>query len=124
MPKANLILSNGTSVTIEGSTSDVAKLLEYFSGQQSTQSSSVTSSDKGTKRKKKGKAGPVKYISELREEGFFKSKRTLSDIQKKLEELGHIYALSSLSPIMLHIVKNNKTLRRIKEGKNWIYVDK
>jgi hypothetical protein len=49
---------------------------------------------------------------ELREEGYFKSKRFLNDIKKKLEEKGHIYARTTLSPTLLNLVKR-KDLRRV-----------
>ena len=42
-------------------------------------------------------------------------------VQKKLEENGHIYAQSSLSPALIALTKK-KCLRRMKEKKGWVYV--
>jgi hypothetical protein len=60
-------------------------------------------------------------MAELASEGWFKSKRTIGDVQKKLEEKGHIYAMESLSTPLLRLTRN-RTLRRIKDKSGWAYV--
>jgi hypothetical protein len=65
--------------------------------------------------------GPVGLITELAADDFFKTKRMLPEVQKKLEEGGHIYAQSSLSPAVLSLTKK-KILRRLKEKQGWAYV--
>ncbi len=126
MPKANLTLPDGTVVTIDGSTEEVAKLLQTFSSsrhapaaksRRSTGGRRATSA-KSTARKRQG---PTTYLLELRDEGFFKTKRFLNEIQKKLEERGHIYARTTLSPTLLQLVKKRE-LRRLKEKRGWAYV--
>jgi hypothetical protein len=69
-----------------------------------------------------GKKGPSSYILELKQEEFFKQKRTLPEVQKKLEENGHIYAQNSLSTPILRLVRSRQ-LRRIKEDDVWVYVN-
>ena len=128
MPKANLVLPDGTTVQIEGNAADVAAILSNFSvraapetiqpgGRKRTKSRLAA---RGTAKRPKT-AGPRSLITELAREGFFKTKRKLPDIQKKLEEQGHIYAQTSLSPAVLGLTKN-KVLRRIKEKEGWAYV--
>ena len=129
MAKANITLPNGTKVTIEGSAEEVATLLSQFSGpstaapnatknkKRRTRKSTDTSPGTATKRRK----GPQPLIAQLTDGDYFKSKRTMGDIQKKLEELGHIYAQSSLSSPLLRLTKNH-TLRRMKEKSGWVYV--
>ena len=126
---AKLVLPNGTTVDIEGTADEVAMLLARFSGDASpsvgtrkilrtrkpTRSSAVEKKDR-PKRK-----GPQTLLEELANENFFKSKRTIGEVQKKLEEKGHIYALNSLSTPLLRLTRN-KTLRRIKEKDSWAYV--
>ena len=126
MAKASLVLPNGTKVNLEGTAEEVAVLLARCSSTAPVTSRSV--SNKGGKKRRSGggsspkKAkGPVGLITELAEEGFLKSKRTLPEIQKKLEESGHIYAQTSLSPAALGLTKK-KILRRLKEKKGWVYV--
>lgn len=125
MAKANLTLPNGTKVLIEGSAQEVAVLLEKCSeplasgsGRKRSGTERISNSKKGAKKTRKG---PVSYITELVNEGFFKTKRALPEIQKKLEENGHIYAQTSLSPALLNLTKK-RILRRIKEKKSWVYV--
>ena len=128
MAKANMVLPDGTTVTIEGTADEVAVLLSKCS-QSGTPSSgrgaTPKSGRKRTAKREKGsgkrKSGPTAYITELVDEKYFKSKRTLGDIQKKLEEHGHIYAQTSLSPILTRLTRK-RTLRRLKEKKGWVYV--
>lgn len=92
--------------------------------------STVSAGKKGTKKrrtsggnspKRARTKGPVGLITELAKDDFFKSKRMLPEIQKKLEENGHIYAQTSLSSAVLSLTKK-KILRRLKGDKGWVYV--
>ena len=126
MAKATMVLQDGTKVTIEGTPEEVAILLGKVSPTSATIGGGKTSTRSTAQRmssapKKKQVKGPVGHISVLREEGFFKSRQTLPDIQRKLEEQGHIYAQSSLSPALVRLVRKRE-LRRIKEKKGWVYV--
>jgi len=122
MAKATLTLPDGTNVTIEGDTEEISKLLGKFSGpsqdkQSTKQKSKIAKNRAGLKTKK----GPQDYILELRQEGFFKSRRSIADVQKKLEEKGHIYPQERLSSPLIRLVRKRE-LRRMKEKKGWIYV--
>jgi hypothetical protein len=127
MAKATLLLSNGTKVAIEGTSDEVAILLEKFS--QPTRKARTDSGKGGKKKpdKRRPKAttprrkGPQQFIADLVQEDFFKAKRTIGDIQKKLEEKGHIYAQESLSTPLLRLIRKH-TLRRLKEKKVWVYI--
>ena len=132
MAKANLVLPDGTKVIIEGTSEEVALLLGKFSGQESNNSINPSSTRKTRKKRRKtvapngGKTikkekGPTSLITELIDEGYFKSKRTIADIQKKLEERGHIYAQTSISPQLTRLTRK-RIIRRIKENKGWAYV--
>ena len=129
MAKASLVLPDGTKVNIEGNAEEVAVLLAKCSS-TAPAAASRSAGKKGVKKRRSGAGnpstrtkskGPVGLITELAEEGFFKTKRALPEIQKKLEENGHIYAQSSLSPAALGMTKK-KILRRLKEKKGWVYV--
>lgn len=127
MAKAKLVLPDGTKVDIEGTAEEVARLLTTFAA-----SPAASPAKRPTARKSRSKGtskspstpkrkGPQALIAELAGAGYFKSKRTIGDIQKKLEEKGHIYAQQSLSSPLIRLTRN-KTLRRIKEKGNWVYV--
>ncbi len=62
------------------------------------------------------------HIRQLKSEGFFGTKRTLGSIQERLEELGHIYPQTSLSPALIKLTKKRE-LRRLKEKGVWVYVN-
>ncbi len=129
MAKANITLPNGTKVTIEGTADEVATLLGRFSG-PSEAAPAVAKKKKRKKKKSNGgsggpaakRKGPQTLIAELAKEGYFKSKRTIGDIQNKLEEKGHIYAQTSLSTPLLRLTRI-RTLRRLKEQGVWVYVN-
>jgi len=131
MAKANLVLPDGTKVNIEGTSEEVALLLGKFSMQESNDKLNSTTNAKTKKKRKKitssgeksskKQIGPTSLITELVEEGYFKTKRTIADIQKKLEERGHIYAQTSISPQLTRMTRK-RIIRRIKENKSWVYV--
>lgn len=66
------------------------------------------------------KKGAQALILELKDNGFFGEKKSLADIQKRLEELGHIFAQSSLSGPLQKLAQSNK-LQRTKENDSWLY---
>jgi hypothetical protein len=135
MPKANVVLADGTKVTIDGTADEVAMVLQRISSGVSQASSggiskgprrrrakpAASGPGKGTSGKAKSK-GPVDYIRELAKEDFFKTKRGLGDVQQKLEEGAHIYPVTHLSPVLFRLV-HLKELRRIKEDGTWKYVN-
>ena len=134
MPKADLVLPNGTKVTIEGTTDEVANLTLRLTGSdravgQPSRTRAVKNGGRGrttpsalTAIAKSKPRGPADYIRELIADDYFKSKRGLSDVQKKLEEGAHIYPITHLSPVLFRLVIV-KELRRIKEGGTWKYVN-
>ena len=124
MAKANIALKNGTTVAIEGTAEEVAALLAKFS---ETQGGDVNRGQAPKKRRgaqkaaKPRKDGPTGLVGNLAEQGYFKAKRTISDIQKKLEEGGFIYPVTSISPVLTRMTKR-RDLRRLKEEGVWKYV--
>ncbi len=135
MPKANVVLADGTKVTINGTTDEVAALLERISGIGSqppdgdaangTKRRRGKSMTKGSGKGGSGKStskGPADYVRDLVRANYFKTKRGLGDVQQKLEEGGHIYAVTHLSPVLLRLVRGRE-LRRIKEAGTWKYVN-
>lgn len=126
MTKARLTLPDGPDIQIEGTPSEIKELLEFYSSGVPVKNKGHKAKRRATHRsgEKKGsrKNGPVDLIRELVEENYFKGqKRSLSDIQKKLEEGGHIYAQTSLSTPLIRLTKS-KELRRLREKKGWMYV--
>jgi hypothetical protein len=128
MAKASMIMPDGTKVQIEGTAEEVAVLIARCSSGVQPPAPGEKATRKKHKAGKGGsaisgqrKSGPTVFISQLADEGYFKSKRSLSDIQKKLEELGHIYAQTSISPALTRLTRK-RVLRRIKEKDGWVYI--
>ena len=126
MAKANLTLPNGATVAIEGTAEEISALLAKFSG--SPASVSKPRSNRGKKRAgapakaaNLRRKGPQALLQELADEDWFKSKRTIGEVQKNLEERGHIYAMESLSTPLLRLTRS-KVLRRLKDKSGWVYV--
>lgn len=129
MAKAEIKLPDGTLVTIEGDSTEIARILELYKGGQSAKPPAKrrkkrASTDKGksTRRaSKKNAIGPTSLIRDLISEGFFKKRQKLRDIQIKLEEKGFIYAVTSISPALTSLTRASE-LRRLKGDKGWVYV--
>jgi hypothetical protein len=128
MPKANFTLPNGTVIQIEGTVEDINALLAQFAGQSGHKGTTASkrkakprTSEGGKGTRKRATAGPVGLITELKDEGFFAERKKIGEVQKKLEEQGHIYATTSLSPA-LYMLTKKKVLRRLKEKDGWNYV--
>lgn len=118
MAKAHITTRDGTKVTIEGTPDEVAALVARFEGGTST---GPKREAKSRDRKTTAKASPVSLIAELIDGAFFKKPKGLSAIKLALEEQGHFYPVTTLSPLMLRLVRKRQ-LRRIKDNKRWLYV--
>lgn len=129
MAKADMVLPDGTKVTIDGSADDITKVLSALGSGASASDGRKSGAPRrrkrgaktGPSRPRRPTTGPTAHIIQLRDEGFFKTKRSLGDIQKKLEDQGHIYAITTLSPLLVMLVRR-KDLRRLKDGSRWAYV--
>jgi hypothetical protein len=115
---ASITLPGGAKVVIDGTQAEVTELLSKFrDGSASESSGPDRSSQKGiTKR-----AGPLGLLMDLIDTGFFKTPQELGAVRVALEAQGHFYPTTSLSPLLLRLVRS-KQLRRIKTNKRWTYV--
>ena len=118
MAKAHITTGGGTKVTIEGTPEEVAALIKTFESGVATRAGRA---DKARSRKAGVKTGPVSLIAELIDGGFFKKPKELSAIKLALAEQGHHYPVTTLSPLLLRLVRKRE-LRRIKDEKRWLYV--
>ena len=117
MTKATIKLEGGTTVTIEGSTQEVTKIISHFRMERVKKQ---VSKENEIRKIKKKKATASNLMIELRESGFFSKPKGLGEIAKALEEKGHLYPLTTLSGIILDLVRA-KELGRKKINKKWVY---
>lgn len=123
MAKANIKMMNGTSVSIEGSPAEVAAVLAQLNGQNnSSQPPQQSNSSRSSSKTKKDNSSnsPINLICSLIDGAFFKKPKDLGAVKLALEEQGYYFPVTTLSPILLRLVKKRQ-LRRIKENKRWLY---
>lgn len=118
MAKANIKTSNGVIINIEGTPDEVVSLVSRL---QEKEYSPRKSSAIIQKKKKSGPATPTTLVSGLLDAGFFKKQRILADIRVELEKMGYRYPATTLSPIVLRLVRRGQ-LNRVKNDKQWAYV--
>ena len=121
MPKATIKSKSGAVITVQGTESEVANILSVFeelprvSFKQERAEKSVTSKQKDKKR-----TGASDIIVNLKEYGFFNKPKSLAEIESALEEKGYLYPVTTLSGVMLSLVKRKLFGRKKIEGR-WVY---
>ncbi|MBS1983291.1 MAG: hypothetical protein JST16_03890 [Bdellovibrionales bacterium] len=120
MAKATITLQNGLSVILEGSPKEISEFLEKYGDIEAAQprNSKTTRMQAADKTRKDG---PTEYILRLKADKFFSERRSLSDIRNALEVGGHIYPITTLSPVLVRLVRR-RDLRRLKGERGWVYV--
>lgn len=118
MPTASITMPGGATIVIEGTQAEVADLVAKFQAHESQSTKSTARSSRGSTS---ARTGPFDLIVGLIERGFFQTPRELGAVRAALEEEGHFYPVTTLSPLMLRLVRR-KFLRRIKSNKRWTYV--
>lgn len=123
MTKAKIEMENGTKITIEGTPEDVSTAIKLMQELRPyTKKTKVISKDsKEQKIKSSGKKGIRDRTRELISDGFFKKQRSLHNVKDELENKGHIYPVTSISPTLIRLVRTRE-LRRLKDNKKWTYV--
>jgi hypothetical protein len=119
MPTASMTLPGGAKVVIDGTPSEVADLIAKIQGPTTAPPSAGPKPQ--AHRPTSTRVGPLDLLLDLIEAGFFKTPQELGGVRKALQEQGHFYPTTTLSPLMLRLVRR-KQLRRIKTNKRWTYV--
>ena len=119
MAKAHIVTRQGSKITVEGTPEEVAVLVAKLGEQPAPQRTKAARRKTPTPREEK-QATPVNLISSLIDGGFFRKPKDLGSVKAAIEEMGHYYPITTLSPVLLRLVRR-KELRRIKEKKRWLY---
>lgn len=120
MPKAHITTKSGAKITIEGTPEEVAALVTQLEGRTPAPQRKRETTTKGGRSSARITA--TSLIVDLIDGGFFKKPKELSAIKVALEEQGHYYPVTSLSPVVLRLVRKRQ-LRRMKDKKRWLYVN-
>ena len=120
MAKAKILTKDGAQITIEGTPEEISKVLNIYKPSNSVK---VPKGDfrKFVKEKTHTRPTVTDKIREILAEGFFNKPKSLAQVKQGLQEQGTFIPMTTLSAIVLGLIKN-KELRRIKEDKKWAYV--
>lgn len=119
MPKATVTMKSGATVMIEGTQAELAALISLIEG--GGEPAPIAAPARKSAKLEGARSTPTGLIAELIGGGFFGRPKTIAEVRGKLEEMGHFYPVTSLSPVLLRFVKKRE-LRRIKTDKQWAYV--
>lgn len=114
MAKAQITTPDGIRINIEGTPEEITAVLQDLKRRGSEQI------EQRRTKAKPGRVLLVDLIASLIDGGFFKKARDLAGIKAALAEMGHHYPVTTLSPVMLRLVRK-RTLSRIRENKRWVY---
>jgi hypothetical protein len=121
MAKATIRSSSGAVITVEGSQEEVSKILSAYDNSTVVgQAKRAIARTRAARRDEKKRDGAADLILNLREEGFFNKPKGLGEVSKALEEKGFLYPTTSLSGVVLGLVKKRE-LRRKKVDGRWVY---
>src|SRR6266436_7809251 len=119
MAKATIKSSTGAVITIEGDQGEVSSIIAAFERTSVVdQAKKAIARTRTAKKSEKKREGASDLIVELREAGFFEKPKSLGEIAHALEEKGYLYPVTSLSGVVLGLVKKRE-LRRKKHGGKW-----
>ena len=119
--RATVRTAAGTTVVVEGTPTEVEETVKRL---ESHAASGVPPKRRRPSPERAARGRSIKdYVLELKEAGRFKNQQGLADVQKALKVEGHIIPLTTLSGVMLGLVKA-KHLRRIWADGAWQYVNR
>lgn len=118
MAKAHLTTKGGTTIVIEGTPNEVAALMKQL--EREPRSKPTKTQTRGEQSSAGDKPTPINLISSLIDGGFFKKPKDLGAVKGALEEMGHYYPVTTLSPSLLRLVRKRQ-LRRLRDQKRWLY---
>ena len=119
MAKANIETRQGTKITVEGSSEEVAAILSSVERRESPHHSN---SSTNAEQKLPESSGSLKsVILQFREDGVFNTPQKVADITRALEQKAQFYSSTSVSTALIRLVQNGH-MGRIKIGGDWAYV--
>jgi hypothetical protein len=121
MAKATIKSKSGAVITVEGSDTEVSSILAAFERTsvvgQAKEAIARTRAGRKSERKREGAA---EIIMSLRDAGFLDKAKGLGEIVAALEEKGHLYPTTTISGVVLGLVKKRELRRKKHEGR-WVY---
>lgn len=120
MARAQISLPGGIVVNVSGTPDEISSVVSRLQGGPASRREPVSSRASSRKVAKAGRVQITDLIENLIDGGFFKKPKDLAAVKQALEEAGHHYPVTTLSPTMLRQVRK-RNLRRLKQDGRWIY---
>lgn len=121
MAKATIKSRTGALITIEGTHKELSGILAEFERTAVVgQVKEVLARSRIAKKAEKRRAAASDLVVGLKEGRFFNKPKSLTEIAKALEEQGYVYPVTTLSGVVLGLVKK-KLLGRKKVKGRWAY---
>ncbi len=120
MAKARITTKSGSKITIEGDPQEVAAIIRQVQGREMSVIGRRGEKAKQAKKAKQQRVTPTNLVISLMDGGFFRKPKDLPALKVALEEMGHYYPITTLSPVLLRLVRKRQ-LRRVKDKKRWLY---
>lgn len=121
MAKATIRTSAGSVVTVEGESSEVASIITRIEqiGQMTKEKKAVIKAERKVRQRAKAETA-TDMVAKLKDAGFFNKPRGLSEISERLAVDGVLVPITSLSGVVLSLVRR-QVLSRTKRDGRWVY---
>lgn len=116
MAKAHIKTPDGIVMNLDGTPQEIIAIMRDL---KASHTSASKTAEKTAKWQPSDGSINDRIIS-LADGNFFKQPRDLASIKAALAQDGHHYPVTTLSPLMLRLVRK-RILRRIKQEKRWMY---
>lgn len=125
MVRAKIKTKQGTEIEIEGDTNTIKEVISFLQKREDQEARFNEHMKLRRNEVMHGKqpSNLSEAIVKLKAEGFFKNKRSMSDIKDELSNKGFHYPSTTLSPVLLYLTRKGE-LGRLKEDKQWRYVQR
>lgn len=121
MAKATIKSGSGATITVEGTPDEVSAIINTFEkAAEVGNAKTVVARARKEKKSEKKRDSASDLIVGFKEDGFFDKPKALGDVGAALEQRGFLYPVTTLSGVMLGLVKRRFLSRKKISGK-WMY---
>ena len=120
MAEAKITLPDGIVVAVSGTPDEITAVVARLQGGKPTPRTAAPQTGRSRAKTPSGRAQLTELVQQLIESGLIKQPKDLGAVKAALEEMGHHYPVTTLSPALLRQVRK-RNLRRLKQGNRWIY---
>ena len=121
MAKATIKSKSGAVITVQGSDTEVSSIIAAFERTSVVgQAKDAIARTRAGRKSEKKREGAAEIIVSLRDAGFLDKPKGLGEIVAALEEKGHLYPTTTISGVVLGLVKKRELRRKKHEGR-WVY---